>query len=153
MPLTVKVEGADKLERGLAKAGQSLMGDLHAALEQSALLVEADARRAVPQDTRRLMGSITHRFRGKDAVEVGPSTQYGLFVEVGRRPGKQPPIRAIEPWARRHGAVPFLVARAIGLRGVKARPYLIPAYEKNRRRIEGIFEQMGAKLVGRIVSG
>lgn len=85
--------------------------------------------------------------RGKFAkswkVEVGTpplsarvvNTQpYAIVIEKGRRKGRRPPpVSAIEPWVRRKliiGAnqsvrsVAFAVARAIGERGIKARPIL-----------------------------
>jgi hypothetical protein len=138
--LTIEVVGADKLSAGLTKA----------AMEASLLLVEGDARRGVKRDTGRLQSSITHRVSGGGANltgEVGPSVKYGLFVERGRRPGRPPPVSAVAGWARRHGVSPYLVARAIGRKGVRPRPFLLPAYEKNAGRIRDLFARIGLRVV------
>jgi hypothetical protein len=56
-------------------------------------------------------------------------------------------VSAVAAWARRHGVSPFLVARAIGRKGVRPAPFLLPAYEKNRSRITDLFAKIGAKVV------
>jgi hypothetical protein len=53
---------------------------------------------------------------------------HAIFVEKGRRPGATPPpIGPIRAWAVRHGMPPgsaYAIAKAIGRRGIKARPTL-----------------------------
>lgn len=58
------------------------------------------------------------RFNG-DEIEAAlvNDTPNSLFRERGRGPGRQPPIAAIAPWARRKGLNPYVVARSIGKRG------------------------------------
>jgi hypothetical protein len=149
--LSLEIVGADKLAAGMGKAaGRVLPSETKRAMEASLLLIEGDARRGVKRDTGRLQNSITHRISGGGGNltgEVGPSVKYGLYVERGRRPGSPPPVSAVSAWARRHGVSPFLVARAIGRRGVKAAPFLLPAYEKNRNRIAEAFAKVGVKVV------
>ena len=149
--LTIEIVGADKLSGGLSKAaGSVLPSQTKAAMTASLLLIEGDARRGVKRDTGRLQNSITHRISrggGNLTGEVGPSVGYGLYVERGRRAGSPPPVSAVAAWARRHGVSPFLVARAIGRRGVRAAPFLLPAYEKNRGRIADLFARIGVTVV------
>lgn len=145
--LTIQLIGADKLGKGLARASsKTLPVNLQKAMTVSCLLVEGDARRGAKRDTGRLQNSITHHITGNASSslvgKVGPSVAYGLYVERGRRPGRPPPVSALAGWARRHGISPYLVARAIGRRGVKAAPFLLPAYEKNRARILSLFGQV-----------
>jgi hypothetical protein len=151
MPITIDVVGADKLAAGLQKAAtKTLPAETKTAMNASLLLVEADARRGVKRDTGRLQNSITHTVGGSGGNlrgEVGPSVKYGLYVERGRRPGRPPPVSALAAWSRRHGVSPYVVARAIGRRGVRAAPFLIPAYEKNRARIIDLFERIGLRVV------
>src|SRR5215204_2985436 len=154
--LTIEVVGADKLAAGLsAAAGKTLPSETKRAMESS-LLVEGDARRGVKRDTGRLQNSITHSIAGGGGNltgEVGPSVKYGLYVERGRRPGKPPPVSAVAAWARRHGVSPYLVARAIGRRGVRPAPFLLPAYEKNRGKIEANFAKIGLRVVEAAAGG
>jgi hypothetical protein len=151
MPISIQVIGADTLASTLGKAAASVTPELTKAMTTSLLLIERDARRGVKRDTGRLQNSITHSISGNGLEgKVGPSVAYGLYVEMGRRPGKMPPLKAVEGWARRHGINPFLVARAIGRKGIKAQPFLIPAFEKNQRRITELFGAVGAKVVSMV---
>lgn len=151
MPLAIEVKGAERLANGLTKAGETVLPrETRTVMEHSLLLVEADARRGVKRDTGRLQNSITHSITGSGGNlrgEVGPSVRYGVYVERGRRPGRPPPVSALAGWARRHGVNPYVVARAIGRRGVRPAPFLIPAYEKNRAHIIALFGQIGVKVV------
>lgn len=155
--LTIEVVGADKLAAGLsAAAGKTLPSETKRAMEASLLLVEGDARRGVKRDTGRLQNSITHSISGGGGNltgEVGPSVKYGLYVERGRRPGKPPPVSAVAAWARRHGVSPYLVARAIGRKGVKAAPFLLPAYRANTAKIHDLFAKVGLKVVEAAAGG
>ena len=154
--LQVEVRGLDRLERGLARAPSTVEDQTRAAMTASLLLLEADQKRLVAQDTRRLMTSINHKITGRGANltgRVGPSARYGYFVEYGRRPGKPPPVGAVAGWARRHGANPFLVARAIGRHGTKAQPFVRPSYTRNLRRIATLFGRVGQRVGQTIVGG
>jgi len=65
-------------------------------------------------------------------------------IEVGRRPGKQPPSSVIEQWVRRKGIVPksqngripttkslsFLIARSIGKHGTEGKHWLSEGLNK-----------------------
>ena len=149
--LSIEILGADRLANGLERAAVStLPTTTHQAMQASLLLIEADARRGVKRDTGRLQNSISYSITGGGANltgRVGPSVKYGIYVERGRRPGKPPPVSAVAAWARRHGVNPFLVARAIGRKGVRPAPFLLPAYEKNKGRITDLFAKIGAKVV------
>jgi hypothetical protein len=153
--LTIEIVGADKLSAGMSKAaGSVLPSQTRKAMDASLLLIEADARRNVKQDTRRLANSIHPNVTGSGANltgEVGPSVKYGLYVERGRPAGrKPPPVSALRGWASRHG-IPkgalYIIAKRIGERGIKPAPFLLPAYEKNRGRITDLFAKIGLKVV------
>lgn len=63
-------------------------------------------------------------FTRLDVRNIDPKA---VFVERGRRPGKMPPVRALEPWAQRKlgdRRLAWPVARAIGRRGLRPRPVL-----------------------------
>jgi hypothetical protein len=149
--LSIDVHGASELAARMGKATASVIpSQTKTAMETSLLLIEGDARRGVKRDTGRLQNSITHRIAGGGGDltgEVGPSVKYGIYVERGRRPGRPPPVAAVAGWARRHGVSPFLVARAIGRKGTRPAPFLLPAYEKNRGRITELFARIGIKVV------
>ncbi len=148
MPVTLRVEGADRVAGALQRSPQVVATEQVRAMTRSLLLVEGDARRNVRQDTRQLMNSITHRQRMSSQTlvgEVGPSVRYGAYVERGSRP-HWPPRAPLEGWARRHGVPVYAVQRAIARRGTRARPFLVPAFTKNAATIVRLFAQAGAAV-------
>lgn len=59
---------------------------------------------------------------------------YAIYVLRGRRPGRMPPVDRIADWIRVRRLFhlnPFLVARAIGRRGIKGRPVFDRAWRKH----------------------
>lgn len=108
---------------------------------------------------------------------VGPGVRYGSVVEFGRRAGaRMPPVDALIGWVRRHwlprgasiaGArfrgrarnaawrgreaelrsAAFVLARAIGRRGIQAQPYMAPSWVRNRVRIQQAFARIGVRTV------
>lgn len=83
---------------------------------------------------------------------------YAIFIDKGRRKGaKRPPLYAIIDWMRRNGITPrngmseqslaFIIARNIGIRGIKARPFLDNLQKEATELIElFIFEEINSKL-------
>lgn len=158
MPSSIKVTvtGTRELSAGLQHAVSATQPQLRATMERACLLIEADARSRVAQDTRHLMGSITHRIRGTGATlvgEVGPSRGYGVYVEFGRRPGKPPPVSALMGWAHRHNMNPYALARAIGRRGIRPKPFMRPAFETNKDKIAALFDGVARIVVGLVSRG
>ena len=157
MAISLELLGAQALERGLARSRETVAQEAVRAMTASLLLVEGDARRHVAHDTRQLMNSIGHRITNEGTSLVGragPSARYGFYVEFGRRPmRKAPPRAALRGWARRHG-IPeralFVLARAIGRRGLPGRPFMVPALTKNAERIRRLFGASADRIVVRI---
>lgn len=153
MPVTVEVLGLEGLRRGLSGAPKVMEREVRGAMEASLLSLEADMRANGARDTGRMTGSVSHRIEGSGVAltgRAGPQVAYAFYVERGRRPGRYPPIAAIAGWARRHGIAPFLVARAIARRGIRARPFVEPAYRRQRGAIEARFRAIGIKVVASI---
>ena len=53
---------------------------------------------------------------------------YATYIEYGRRPGKQPPVRSLVEWCRIHSmeGKEYVLARKIGREGIKPRPFTEP---------------------------
>ncbi len=90
---------------------------------------------------------------------VGAPSLYAEVVELGRRPGKQPPIAPIAYWVRRVikppeeqvDSIAFLVARAIGRHGTKATHYIRDTADKNRGRAQLLMRRAAVDYItGRI---
>ncbi len=80
---------------------------------------------------------------------VKPSSvadKYAIFVEENTRP-HWPPIAAITPWARRHGIEPFLVARAISIRGTKGIHMFRDEFKELARRGPKIANDIGEQMI------
>lgn len=59
---------------------------------------------------------------------IFPEAPYAIYVEYGTKPHFPPP-EALEGWARRHGFdSAWPICKAINERGLKAKPFLIPAF-------------------------
>lgn len=157
--ISVKIEGLEKLQAGVAAGPAMLASETRLAMTAGSLLIEGTGRTLAPKDMGRLGGSITHVISGGGAnltSRIGPSVAYGIVIEKGRRPGmKAPPVKALAPWARRHG-IPdgalFQIARSIGRKGIKARPFMVPALESNRGKVISLFARLGINVVNRMAN-
>lgn len=157
MSATITIQGLDKLQAGVAAAPATLAREVRTALVAGSKAVIATARELVPRDEGKLADSITHAITGGGAdltSTIGPTLAYGIVVEKGRTPGKPPPpIAAIRAWGLRHGFEErslFILARAIGIKGTKARPFLRPALERNQARVVAEFAKVGIAVVVRM---
>lgn len=83
---------------------------------------------------------------------------YGMPVELGRRPGKQPPSSALELWVRRKLGVPenrvksvaFLVARKIGRKGTNAVQMFAKSFEEGKAAILGYFDRAAGRVTAEL---
>lgn len=116
--------------------GRHILGKLRA--------VEVEAKRRCPVDEGELRGSskIDMRIgsRGPEGT-VTFSATHAVFVHEGTKP-HWPPFDAVAKWAQRHGFPgPYLVAKAIALKGTKGTPYLydglVAVITRARRRHPG----------------
>jgi len=63
---------------------------------------------------------------GKDSIKL-VMPKYGIFVDAGRKPGKQPPLNVIYEWVKKKGIpreAAFPIARKIGKEGLPAHPFI-----------------------------
>lgn len=151
--IEIRIEGLEKLQAGLSAGPTTLAAEVRTAMQAGSLLIEGTARGLAPKDTGRLAGSITHQITGGGAnltSKIGPSVAYGLFAEKGRRAGTPPPVGAVRGWATRHGMNPYVLARAIGRKGTKGKPYMRPAFDSNVSKVISLFEKVGAVVVARM---
>lgn len=159
MQIDVRIEGLERLQAGVASGPATLATATRTAMTAGSLLIEGAARTLAPKDTGRLAGSITHSITGGGAnltSKIGPSVNYGYWVEHGRGPGGIPPVtmRALAGWAARHGGMnPYMLAKRIAERGTKKQPFMKPAFEGNRAKVVSLFERIGVAVVQRMAGG
>lgn len=132
------------------------------AMSKTVLLVESGGKQYAPV----WMGHLRRSLSSKVEVQVGSTiigrvgsnldSPYPSVQESGRMPGKKmPPPSALERWvylvlgvpeAEAHG-VAFVVARAIGRRGLKGKFFLTRAYAEAKERIFGFFLDAADKIL------
>lgn len=130
------------LEHVLSKLHPSLYRPaLTLLLKDAALHAERTAREGAPKDTSALARSITSEVKGTSA-RVYSTLAYASVMEEGRRPGaRMPPPQALLGWLGRHGipaSFAFVVARAIGRRGIKGRFFMRAAKQALSRALPGM---------------
>jgi phage gpG-like protein len=151
---TIAIDASELIALGQRFVGAEpvIEREFETAMVRSTAAVQHDAMVAAPVDTGTLRRSITTDvtpFLGS----VGSNLPYAPVVEFGREAGKtMPPSGALEPWMRRHGitVAEFVIRRSIGRRGTPARPYFVPALERNRAGIEREFDLAVARALKRL---
>ena len=132
-------------------------------LLQSAAKVAREARKNVPKKgghgrrpTGRLKASIAHKLiRRRDGVTdalVGTKTYYGAFLEFGTgKKGAESGAQSVGGWkVHKYGAGHGAKGgkkRSRDVIGMKAHPFLGPAYQANVRRIQKTVEDELARSV------
>jgi hypothetical protein len=128
--IRIELKGLDDLRRKLAprtyeKAVANLMEDI-------AIVGERTAKQRAPRDTGALKRSI-HSAVKPTSARIFSNLNYAVPVEYGRGRGKRmPPPNALHGWLRRHGipvSAAYVVARAIGRRGIKGRFFMKAAVD------------------------
>ena len=155
---TVDMEGLHEQLAKFAKYPQITDARLKTAMTKSVIAVESAIVPNVPVGvSSRLRNSIA-----SEVVHEGPLSiigkvgstlkgeEYPMVMEFGRRPGAtMPPPQALERWVHLQlgvsveeaPRVAFLVARAIGRRGIKGREFMKKGWEKSQGAITGYFNE------------
>lgn len=146
----IQVKGLDHLMK--MTVPDNLLGPaVRGALTRSVIDIEGGQKRLAPVDRGRLRAAITHQVGPGElptwakAGVIGGGGTLGTYAEVmdqGRRPdAAMPPVAPIRDWLRRHGssAPPFVVARAIGRRGIKGKKFIVGGYEQVRGKVDDHF--------------
>jgi hypothetical protein len=110
--------------------------------------IQGRAQLNAPVDTGALKNSIGPEFDSASPmrwVRVGTNQQSAAPMEFGARP-HFPPVRAITPWAQRHGIDPFALALSIARKGTKPHPFLKPALEESVGDIRALLSVMGREI-------
>ncbi len=157
---TVDASGLARMAKGYAAAGPIVAEETRNAVTRCLLVVEGQAKRYVAVDTGHLRRSLTTDVRpytGGVRGLVGTNVPYAEVVERGRRAGApMPPRGALTAWMGRHGfpddASEYVLRRAISVRGVAARPYLIKAFNEQRPRFAAEFVAAERRVFARIVA-
>lgn len=116
------------------------------ALERGVQEVAREAQAKVPKATSALWTSIKARKENDLHWVVAPGQIYGTWVEGGRMPMRHTGTRngllewiklKVDPTAsgKELDRLGYVIARAIGRRGIKPQPFMQPAFEAKKARV------------------
>lgn len=150
--ITVNTHELTDLSQRYAGAQPIVTEELGRGMTTAVNLVVASERTLAPSFSGRLRSSmkgVVQTQPGMVEGRAGSDLPYAIYVDRGRGAGKQPPISALTAWAAAHGIPVYVLARAIGKRGTKAKPFLQPALDATRSQIE---QELGSKTIQRILA-
>ena len=140
---TAKAFDGPAIENGMKRAA----GIVEAAAKKNLVAYRSPAVGGVDTGvTRASVTSSVQSHSGQIVGIVGSPRINAAVMETGSKP-HWPPIKAIEGWARRHGAVAFLVARAIAKRGNIPRRFLSKALSSTYSRVLAEINNTVGKII------
>jgi HK97 gp10 family phage protein len=147
MRIAISSDDMRRIQEQLNRSPEVISRRLNAYLLNVAIDMQRDAIKEAPVDTANLQNNINIK-REDLRYTITPEAQYAIFAHDGRKPGKMPPIEAVESWANRRGANPYMVARAIGRKGTKGKKFMEIAFDNNKNKAE----REGRIMLDRIVA-
>jgi hypothetical protein len=138
--IKVTIKNFDKFTKAFNRFPQVTAKHLDKAIKLSILEIQRSTTPLVPVSEGRLRSSIFTDFEILKGI-LGFNADYAVYVHEGTRP-HWPPFgagTAINRWSRMHGINPFLVARAISLRGTKSQPFLKEGVDRSKSIIDQRF--------------
>lgn len=142
MKIVFQIEGLERLQKLTAKSGM-VGAELRKAFDASGFIVESEAKKLAPKFDGLLANTITHEVDPAPIpmhTIVGVGSRYAKYVHAGRKPGKMPPVKALERWAKKKGLNAWAVAKSIEKKGIKPKPFLTDALEAKKGSVVKQFD-------------
>jgi HK97 gp10 family phage protein len=141
--IRVRIDGLKEAIRDLKEWEQDKIRRTAMQVERSAINIERDAKNAAPVDMGILRSSIAKTVTATDkgrvvSAEVGTNVEYAPFVEFGTGSGVSVPD------GQQEYALQFK-GKTGRKRNMPARPFLFPAWEKERPKFVNAMEDILAK--------
>lgn len=161
MKVKIETRGLEELRRSIDKKTAEIDEAGREGLKRAGMQILATAKENLQKNNSIATGQVRNSgvVEGKENdIDVVFKSLHASAVEFGRRAGKQPPTDNIMEWIKKKGfadtttakggrrkrgedfykrakALAFLIARKIGKFGVKARPFLYPAFRQNEDEV------------------
>ncbi len=161
--LRLNPKDVERITKKFGNVAPMLEDEMRRTMRASLDLAEGTIRSVAPVNTGNFRGSISNQMRGTRGTirgKVFSPLKHGIVIERGRKPGsKQPPTHAIELWAKQVGigaagedirGIAFVIARAIGRRGIKGRFPFRRGFNQARPRILAMWTRMNHRIVNRL---
>jgi hypothetical protein len=146
--------------RTYANGQRIVLEETRNGITRSVIQIEADAKRGIATDTHTSQRSLTHEVvtHGNNVTgRAGTNYLPAKIIETGRSAGgPMPPQGVLLGWMRRHGIderFEFVLRRSIARRGIRPRPYLKPALDKNRPAITREMAAVLKRTMTRLAAG
>lgn len=151
--MSVKVLGADRLKQKLNDLANI---QVEKAVNKATLLVEGQAKLLCPVDTGMLRASIHTKVEKKDKEVSGivyTASEYAAYVEFGtgaKGQGTYP--HKVDGLSLQYRQTPWghedpKTGETIWSNGQKAQPYMYPALEMNKKRVNTILQDSVNQLI------
>lgn len=148
----------------LRKAPEIVARRLDQGIERGVQEVAREGRERAPKAFSTLTNSIRAQRQGVLHWFVAPGVNYAGNVEGGRRPGKMPGIgNGLLEWIKLKVApgasdkeidrLGYVIARAIGRRGIDPQPYMQPAWDAKQARVVELADAGVRQAVAEINGG
>lgn len=133
MNFSLALHGDKKIAADLKKSGTVINRKADRFLQGQTVDIIRTQKEEAPVDLGQVQSSIrSEKQTGRLGYKVKAHAKHAKWAHDGRRPGKMPPVSAVEGWARRKGLNPFMVARAIGRKGSKGKPFVDISYKRQK---------------------
>jgi len=134
MTVSIEVQGQEEFERKLTP--DLYLPTVHTLLKDASKFATEEAQSGAQRDIGAIARTIGVEVRSPMEIRVRARHPGAMAAEFGRRAGAPPPpMSALRGWAQRHGlgGLEFVLARAIGRRGVRGLFFMRKAREKLAR--------------------
>lgn len=161
MIVKIETKGLDELRRNLNKKSVEIDEAGKEGLKRVGAKILATAKENLQKNNSIATGQVRNSGvveAKENDIDVVFKSLHASAVEFGRRAGKQPPTDNILEWIKKKGiadtttarggrrkrgedfykrakSLAYLIARKIGKFGVKARPFLYPAFRQNEDEV------------------
>jgi hypothetical protein len=158
----VRIKGLDELRKQIKDYPKIAGKHYRKAMRKSVTTIEEKVKPLTPLFRGRLRQSIVSEVRGTGVELTGvvgsnlKKEAYPAVMEFGRKPGaKMPPPKALERWVwlvlkppkKMVKGIAFVIARAIGKRGIKGKRFLQRGFERSKRQVYANFSKALADIV------
>lgn len=137
-----------QLARLLPETVEEMLKD---AARKTATLLRRIARRKDIKFTGRYIAGWKAIRRGERLWLVTNDVPYARFAELGRGPGKPPPVAALKPWAAAklgNANLAYPIAKNIAKRGTVARNRYVSTSAEYREGVKKVIAEAARRVVG-----
>lgn len=152
-----------EVAQALGNAPAAVKDELDKAMSRGAGYITRDARENAPKADSELVNAIQPKRVALLEHLIEAAKDYASYQEDGTKPGGWPTLARMMAWVRRKGITPIgnrslkqtaqAIRHKIAREGVSAHPFMQPALDSNRSRLDALYRQAVARGLARIEPG